>query len=126
MPRPAPPCLSHLPACPALPLLPLPAVKRETAKLVRDVLETTPKPVLLKLRDSVLPAVAALAVAGDVDVREAGQAAMVAFAVRAGSMSILDRVSACCCCRYSCCVGCCCPATQLCLWGDVKVCTLGR
>ena len=68
---------------------------------MRDVLQTTPKPVLLKLRDSVLPAVAALAVVGDSDVREAGQAAMVAFAVRAGSMSILDRVSACgCCCCW--------------------------
>lgn len=30
---------------------PLPAVKRETAKLVRDVLEQTPKAVVTKLRD---------------------------------------------------------------------------
>jgi hypothetical protein len=68
------------------------AVKRETAKLVRDVLEHTPKPVVLKLRDSVLPAVAKLADAGDNEVREAAQAALVAFAVRAGSMGILDKV----------------------------------
>lgn len=30
---------------------PLPAVKRETAKLVRDVLDQTPKAVVTKLRD---------------------------------------------------------------------------
>ncbi|KAL4854812.1 hypothetical protein ACK3TF_004509 [Chlorella vulgaris] len=69
-----------------------PKVKRETAKLVRDVLEQTPKPVVLKLRDTVLPACAKLAAAGESDVREAGQAALVMFAVRAGSMSILDKV----------------------------------
>lgn len=41
---------------------------------------------------SVLPACAKLAMAGDTDVREAGQAALVAFAVRSGSMSVLDKV----------------------------------
>lgn len=55
-------------------------------------MEATPKAVVLKLRDSVLPACAKLAEAGDSEVREAGQAAMVAFAVRAGSMGILDKV----------------------------------
>lgn len=42
---------------------------------------------------SILPACAKLAEAGDSEVREAGQAALVAFAVRAGSMSVLDKVS---------------------------------
>lgn len=69
-----------------------PKVKRETAKLVRDVLEQTPKAVVTKLRDSILPACAKLAEAGDSEVREAGQAALVAFAVRCGSMGILDKV----------------------------------
>ncbi|PRW20522.1 microtubule associated isoform A [Chlorella sorokiniana] len=69
-----------------------PKVKRETAKLVRDVLEQTPKAVVTKLRDSILPACAKLAEAGDSEVREAAQAALVAFAVRAGSMGILDKV----------------------------------
>ncbi len=41
---------------------------------------------------SILPACAKLAEAGDSEVREAGQAALVAFAVRAGSMGILDKV----------------------------------
>ena len=39
-----------------------------------------------------LPACAKLAEAGDSEVREAAQAALVAFAVRAGSMSVLDKV----------------------------------
>jgi hypothetical protein len=71
---------------------PWPAVKRETANLVRGLLPATPKPEVLKLRGNVLPAVATLAMAGDSDVREAGQAAMVAFAVRVGNKSILDKV----------------------------------
>jgi len=83
----------HFPARPPpCPLSCLPAVKRETAKLVYDLLQQTPKPVVLKLRDTVLPACAKLAGAGESDVREAGQAALVAFAVRAGSMSVLDKV----------------------------------
>lgn len=69
-----------------------PKVKRETAKFVYDVLQQTPKAVVMKLKDSVLPAIAKLAGAGEVDVREAGQVALVAFAVRAGSMSVLDKV----------------------------------
>ena len=60
---------------------------------MRDVLQHTPKAVAVKLRDSVLAACAKLADAADGEVREAAQATLVAFAVRAGSMSILDRVS---------------------------------
>lgn len=69
-------------------------MKRETAKFVNDVLQQTPKAVVMKLRDSLLPACAKLASAGESDVREAGQTALVTFAVRSGSMSVLDKVGA--------------------------------
>ncbi len=69
----------------------LPAVKRETAKFVKDVLEHSPKAVVTKCAP-LLPACAKLAGAGESDVREAGQEALVAFAVRSGSMSVLDKV----------------------------------
>lgn len=73
------------------PLALLPAVKRETAKFVKDVLEQSPKPVVSKCAP-LLPACAKLAGAGESDVREAGQEALVAFAVRSGSMGVLDKV----------------------------------
>ena len=62
---------------------------------MKEVLAQTPKPAVGKLRDNVLPACAKLADAGDNEVREAGQAALVAFAVRSGSMSVLDKVGGC-------------------------------
>lgn len=68
-----------------------PAVKRETANFVKDVLEQSPKAVVSKCT-SLLQPCAKLAGAGESDVREAGQAALVAFAVRSGSMSVLDKV----------------------------------
>ncbi|KAL4424717.1 hypothetical protein ABPG77_000060 [Micractinium sp. CCAP 211/92] len=68
-----------------------PKVKRETAKFVKDVLEQSPKAVVTKCAP-LLPACAKLAGAGESDVREAGQEALVAFAVRSGSMSVLDKV----------------------------------
>lgn len=49
-------------------------------------------PPTLPTHRSILPACAKLAEAGDSEVREAGQAALVAFAVRCGSMGILDKV----------------------------------
>lgn len=79
--------IHHLPLPP-----PAAAVKRETARFVKDALESTPKALLSRMRDTLLPALAKLAGAGESDVREAAQAALVAFAVRAGSMSALDKV----------------------------------
>lgn len=68
-----------------------PKVKRETAKFVKDVLEQSPKAAVSKCAALLAPC-AKLAGAGESDVREAGQEALVAFAVRSGSMGVLDKV----------------------------------
>lgn len=58
---------------------------------MKDVLEQSPKAAVSKCAALLAPC-AKLAGAGESDVREAGQEALVAFAVRSGSMGVLDKV----------------------------------
>ncbi len=67
-------------------------VRLDTAKLARDMVSSSARSAALKVKDSVLPAAAKLSSDADGAVREEAQAVLVAFAVQAGSMSILDKV----------------------------------
>lgn len=67
------------------------AARLDTAKLARDSLERAPKAVVLRCKDSLLPVAGAAAADADAAIREAAQGILVVFAVKSGSMAILDK-----------------------------------
>ena len=68
------------------------AARLDTAKLVKDSLEQSPKAVVIKCKDSLLPVAAAACSDADASIREVAQGIVAVFAVKAGSMAIIDKV----------------------------------
>jgi len=69
-----------------------PKARLETLKLLKGMLQDSPKPVVVRVKDVLLTPAATLAMEADSSIREAAQAVLVMFAVKAGGMSILDKV----------------------------------
>ena len=69
-----------------------PKARLETLKLLKGMLQDSPKPVVVRVKDVLLAPAATLAMEADSCIREAAQAVLVMFAVKAGGMSILDKV----------------------------------
>lgn len=67
-------------------------MRLDTLRLVRDSVEGCDKAAAARVRDSLLPATAKLAPDADAGIREAAQAALVAFALKLGSYSAIQPV----------------------------------
>lgn len=69
-----------------------PKVRLDTLRLLKDMLESTEKGSIVRVKDILLPAVAKLSGEADAGIREAAQAVLVTFSIKAGSLSVLDKV----------------------------------
>ena len=70
-----------------------PKVKVETLKLIEGFVGSASKPNAAKVHSSVLPAAAKSAGEAAPDIREAALAVLVAFGLKAGSVSVLNKVT---------------------------------
>ena len=70
-----------------------PKVKVETLKLIEGFVASASKPNAAKVHSSVLPAAAKSANEAAPDIREAALAVLVAFGLKAGSVSVLNKVT---------------------------------
>ncbi len=70
-----------------------PKVKVETLKLIEGFVGSASKPNAAKVHSSVLPAAAKSASEAAPDIREAALAVLVAFGLKAGSVSVLNKVT---------------------------------
>ena len=70
-----------------------PKVKVETLKLIEGFVGSASKPNAAKVHSSVLPAAAKSASEAAPDIREAALAVLVAFGLKAGSVSVLSKVT---------------------------------
>ncbi len=69
-----------------------PKVKLETLRLIQSFVSSSSKQAAAKAHATILPAAAKLAGEAAPDIREAALAVLVAFGMKAGSVSVLDKV----------------------------------
>ena len=69
-----------------------PKVKLETLRLIQAFVSSSSKQAAAKVHATILPAAAKLAGEAAPDIREAALAVLVAFGMKAGSVSVLEKV----------------------------------